>query len=88
MTIAISKTQTITAQDTVFQVSSMSPEIQNMVAIMDEFRQQEMDTSITLTMIRGAIRDVQNQILIAITAAQKAAQETVQTDVPVEEVGE
>jgi hypothetical protein len=56
----------------------MSPAIKDMVMMMDEFRQEEMDAHVRLVMAKGAIRDVQTQLLNTIQqeraeAEQKAA---------------
>lgn len=66
MAIQIQKTISITADDFLYEVEKMSQPIKDMVAMLDEFRQQEMDAHVLLTMARGAIRDVQSQLLLAI----------------------
>jgi hypothetical protein len=67
MAITVQKTLSLTTGDgNVFQVENMSQPIRDMVVMMDEFRQQEMDANVHLTMVRGALRDIQNQILLTI----------------------
>jgi hypothetical protein len=78
MALTAQKTLSITADGVVYDVERMSQPIKDMVTMMDEFRQQEMDAHVRLTMARGAIRDVQNQLLSTIQqeraeAEQKAA---------------
>lgn len=79
MTITAQKTLTITTGDGVaYEVDKMSPAIKEMVMMMDEFRQEEMDAHVRLVMAKGAIRDVQAQLLNTIQqeraeAEQKAA---------------
>ena len=66
MTIQVQKTVSITADEILYDVEKMSQPIKDMITMLDEFRQQEMDAHVTLTMARGAIRDVQNQLLATI----------------------
>lgn len=71
MTIPVQKTVSLTADGIAYDVEYMSPPVKEMVLIMDDFRQQEMDASIHLTMIRGALRDLQNQLLATIQQEQR-----------------
>lgn len=59
----VQQTLTITIDDRVFEVASMSQEVQNAVMYMDEWRQEEADLTSKLLMVRGAINDVKNTLL-------------------------
>ena len=71
----ISKTLTLTADDTVYSVADMSQPLRDMVALMDEWRQRELDLSMEVTMVRGALRDIQTQMLLGIRQEQKEKHE-------------
>lgn len=58
----VQTTTTINVDDNAYEVAKMSPEIQQMIAYMDEWRQEEVDVSSKLLMVRGALRDIQNAI--------------------------
>lgn len=75
MTITVQKTLSITADGLAYEVEKMSPAIKDMVVMMDEFRQQEMDAHVQLTMARGAIRDVQTQLLATIQQERAEAEQ-------------
>lgn len=76
----IQPTTTITIDTTVFDVASMSAEVQQMIGYLDDWRQREVDTTSELLMIRGALRDIQNTILTAIQSDQAAAGEALTPD--------
>lgn len=76
----IQPTTTITIDTTVFDVASMSAEVQQMIGYLDDWRQREVDTTSELLMIRGALRDIQNTILTAIQSDQAAAVESLTPD--------
>jgi coenzyme F420-reducing hydrogenase gamma subunit len=73
MAIPVQKTLTVTVDDAVYTVEKMSQPIRDMITLMDEWRQREMDVSVELTLVRGAIRDVQNQMLVAIRKDREEA---------------
>jgi hypothetical protein len=73
--LQIQPTTTISIDDKVLDVTSMSPEIQQMVQYLDDWRQRELDTTSELLMIRGAMRDIQNTLLQSIQKAQTASAE-------------
>ena len=70
----VQPTTTITIDDKVFSVSSMSAPIQEMVAYYDMWRQKEIEAASSLLMVRGAMRDLQSNMMTAIQAelAEKA----------------
>lgn len=70
--LPVQPTTTISIDDTVFEVASMTPDIQQMVQYLDDWRQKEVDTTSELLMVRGALRDLQNTLLQAIQAARAA----------------
>jgi hypothetical protein len=76
--VQVQPTTTISIDDTVFEVTSMSPEIQQMVQYLDDWRQKEADTTSELLMARGALRDLQNTLLQAIKAATAPAEGVVE----------
>lgn len=75
MALTAQKTLSITADGVVYEVERMSQPIKDMVTMMDEFRQQEMDAHVQLTMARGAIRDVQTQLLATIQQERQEAEQ-------------
>ena len=74
----IQPTTTISIDDSTFDVTSMTPEIQQMIQYLDDWRQKEADATSDLLMARGALRDLQNTLLQAIQAAQAPAAEVVE----------
>mgnify|MGYP000087074724 CR=1 FL=1 len=72
----VQPTTTITIDDKVFSVSSMSNEIQEMVAYYDMWRQKEIEAASSLLMVRGAMRDLQSTMMTSIQTelAAKAAE--------------
>lgn len=73
MTIAVQKTTTVTVDETLYSVEKMSQNIRDTITFMDEWRQREMDLNVELTMVRSAIRDIQNQLLITIRKEREEA---------------
>ena len=78
MSIPVQKTITVTVDETIYTVEKMSQPVRDMIVIMDEWRQQEMDVSVELTMVRGALRDLQNQLLTTIRNERAEAIEKAQ----------
>lgn len=74
--VQVQPTTTISIDDTTLNVADMTPEIQQMVQYLDDWRQKEADTTSELLMARGALRDIQSTLLQAIQAAQTPAAET------------
>lgn len=66
----IQQTTSITIDEATFEVADLSPEIQQMVQYLDDWRQKEANTTSSLLMIRGALRDIQNTLLTAIQKSQ------------------
>lgn len=64
----VEKTTTITLDNKSFEVAQMSPEVQQMVAYLDEWRQREVDQTSELLLVRGALRDLQNALAQQIQA--------------------
>lgn len=71
----IQPTTTITLDDQVLDVSKMSNEVQQMVGYLDEWRQEEVDISSKLLMVRGALRDLQSVLSTTIQDDVKKARE-------------
>lgn len=71
--VQVQPTTTISIDDTVFEVASLSPEIQQMVQYLDDWRQKEVEATSELLMVRGALRDLQNSLLQAIQQSQSSA---------------
>lgn len=89
---AVQPTTTITIDDAVFEVSSMSPQVQSMIQYLDDWRQKEVEATSSLLVVRGALANLQNELLATIqkeradaaeAAATKAADPEVVTDVEV-----
>jgi len=69
-------TTTLAIDDnTVFEISQMSPEIQQLVEFYDDWRQQEQERISDLNMVRAALRDLQQQLTVRVQEelAQAAA---------------
>ncbi len=59
-------TTTLTFGDAVFEVSRMTPEIQQMVAYFDAWRQKEIDLQSELLQVRGGLEHLKGQLVAAI----------------------
>lgn len=64
--LQVQPTTTITIDDAVFEVASMSEAVQQMVQYLDDWRQKEVEAMSQLMMVRGALRDIQNNLLATI----------------------
>lgn len=73
--VQVQPTTTISIDDTTLNVADLTPEIQQMVQYLDDWRQKEADVTSELLMARGALRDIQATLLQAIQAAQAATAE-------------
>lgn len=62
----VQATTTVTIDEVSYEVAALSAETQQMIALMDEWRQTESDSVNDLLMVRAAIRDVQNTLLVKI----------------------
>lgn len=69
----VQPTTTITIDDAVFEVASMSEAVQQMVQYLDDWRQKEVDAMSQLLMVRGALRDIQNTLLTTIQSERATA---------------
>lgn len=67
------QTTSLTIDDAVFAVDKMNPAIQQMVAFMDVWRQQEIDLKIELAKTTAALRDIQNNIYVAVKKEREDA---------------
>lgn len=73
----VQPTTTITIDDAVFEVASMSESVQQMVQYLDDWRQKEVDAMSQLLMVRGALRDIQNTLLTTIQSERATAESEV-----------
>ena len=62
----VKKTSTLTIDDAVCIVEQMSPSVQQMIGLMDEWRQRDADMSTDMAMIKAALRDIQNTIYLTV----------------------
>jgi hypothetical protein len=69
----VQETTTITVDNAVFAVEKMSPSLKQMVMFMDEWRQKDVDLSVELAMVKAALRDIQNNIYVAIKKEREDA---------------
>ncbi len=76
----VQKTTTVTIDEQSFEVSSLSENVQQMIALMDEWRQRDADLTGDLLMVRAAIRDIQNTLLSTIKAETSPAETTEVTE--------
>ena len=60
----VARSTTITIDEVVYSVEQLSPTIKPLVMLMDDWRQQDADTASSLAMIRAALRDLQNNIVL------------------------
>lgn len=70
----VQPTLTIAIDDAVYEVAKMSPQVQQMVAYFDDWRQKEADLTSEVLLVRGALRDLQNTLLQTIQAERAEAQ--------------
>jgi hypothetical protein len=59
----IQVTENVTIDDKTFQLNELSAEVQAMIAVFDEWRQDEADLTTSILKTRGALRDLQNQLV-------------------------
>lgn len=69
----VQATTSITVDNETFAVADLSPEIQQMVQYLDQWRQDEVDQAAELLKTRAALRDIQNTLLQQFQADQEAA---------------
>lgn len=78
---AVQPTTTITIDEAVFEVSSMSPQVQSMIAYLDDWRQKEVEATSELLVVRGALANLQNELLAVIQKEREdAAKASAQAD--------
>ncbi|TFG99956.1 hypothetical protein E4H12_00770 [Candidatus Thorarchaeota archaeon] len=71
----VQETTSITVDDVVFAVDKMSDNVKQMVVFMDEWRQTDTDLVVEMTMVKAALRDIQNNIYVAINKEKTDAME-------------
>lgn len=69
----IQPTTTITVDNTAFAVDKMSPALQQMIVFMDEWRQKDVDLTVDISMVKAALRDIQNNIYVTINKEREEA---------------
>lgn len=69
----VQPTTTITIDTSTFDVSLMSQEVQTMVAYFDDWRQQEVDATSKLLMVRSALEQIQRTLLETIQKERNEA---------------
>jgi hypothetical protein len=87
--LEIIKSTTITVDEIVYAVEQLSPNVKPLVLLMDDWRQKDADCASNLAMIRAALRDLQNNIVLTLrkeradaTAAAAAAVQKVASPAP------
>lgn len=71
--LTVQPTTSITLGDAVFEVERMSNEIKQMVAYFDAWRQKEVDLQSDILQVRGALQNLQNQLVAAIQKEREDA---------------
>jgi len=69
----VTPTTTIQLDDQSLTVANLSPGIQQMVQVLDTWRQEEVDAQLDLMKVRAAITDIQNQLGAALKKEQDDA---------------
>lgn len=82
--IKVETTTQLSIDDVVYAVDECSAEVQQLVGFMDDWRQREIDTQSELVLVRAAIRDVQNNIVNLIKAANLAKESVAITEASAE----
>lgn len=67
MSTKVQKTTTLTIDNATYNVSDLNGTTRTMVDIMDEWRQREADIGSDLLLVRAALRDIQSQIVAAVS---------------------
>ena len=70
----VQKTTTVTIDEQSFEVASLSENVQQMIALMDDWRQKDADLTSELLMVRAALRDIQNTLLTTIKSETAPAE--------------
>ena len=70
----VQKTTTVTIDEQSFEVASLSENVQQMISLMDEWRQKDADLTSELLMVRAALRDIQNTLLTTIKSETTPAE--------------
>lgn len=70
----VQPTQTINVDGIPYVVDKLSPQLKQAITMMDEWRQEEVDMTGKLTMIKAALRDLQNNIYIMIKKEHEQAE--------------
>lgn len=84
----VQETKTLTIDGVTFAVDKMSPQLQQLVVMMDDWRQREADLMSENTMVKAALRGVQNDIYAIVTKERQAAMEKAQQESANDEASE
>ena len=71
----IQPTTNVDVDGSIYDVSKMSPDVQQMMVLLDDWRQEEADLTGKILMVRSALKDLQQTLLTTIQAERKAALE-------------
>jgi len=69
----VQTTETLNIDGQLYAAAKMSPNIQQLIAMFDEWRQKEVDAQSELLMVRSALRDLQREMYNTIVAERDAA---------------
>jgi hypothetical protein len=72
----VQPTLSVTVDEVTFQTSELSPSVQQLVAILDDWRQGEADAQSELLKHKAALRDLQREIYTTILQEREAAAES------------
>lgn len=59
----IQQTVTVTIDDILYEAAKLPPKVQEMIAILDIWRQDEIDQRVALSKTQAALRDLQTSIV-------------------------
>lgn len=69
----VQPTTTLNVDNQAYSVEKMSPQIQQLVGMFDEWRQKEVDAQSELLLLRAALRDLQRELYSTVTTERDAA---------------
>lgn len=75
-------TETLTIDGNQYRIADMSVEVQQLVEFYDDWRQREQEIISDLNMVRGAQRDLQQQLLTRVQQELEAAAATAEPEAP------
>lgn len=82
----IQNTLTLTIDEQAYAVDKMSPQVQQLIAMFDEWRQKEVDAQGDLLLVRAALRDIQRELYDLVTKERAEAMKRAEAFTPVAEV--